>query len=117
MPAMSDRRAFLGVATAAALLAACRGAASPSAAKDDGDEVGAVEDLMREHGVIRRVLVVYRESAVRLRTDPRGVDAGALQRAARLVRTFGEDYHERQLEEAYIFPAVAKTNREAIDAL
>jgi hypothetical protein len=26
-------------------------------------EVGAVEDLMREHGVLRRALLVHRESA------------------------------------------------------
>ncbi|HEY2517611.1 MAG TPA: hemerythrin domain-containing protein, partial [Polyangiaceae bacterium] len=76
--------------------------------KAEGEEVGAVEDLMREHGVIRRVIVVYRESAARLRTKPASVTPDALQKAAKLMRSFGEDYHEKQLEEANIFPALAK---------
>jgi hemerythrin-like domain-containing protein len=56
--------------------------------------------------VIRRVLVVYRESAARLRTDAASIPADALQKSAKLLRSFGEDYHERQLEEAHIFPAL-----------
>lgn len=129
-----NRRAFLTIASAGALLAACRkgdraepdtttAAASASAVpttnaaqapksddkKDEGEEVGAVEDLMREHGVIRRVIVVYRESAARLRTKPASVTPDALQKAAKLMRSFGEDYHEKQLEEAHIFPALAKS--------
>lgn len=76
--------------------------------KGKGEDVGAVEDLMREHGVIRRVLVIYREAASRLRTTPGAVPPDALQKAAKLLRTFAEDYHEKQLEEAHIFPALVK---------
>jgi len=76
--------------------------------EDKDEEVSATEDLMREHGVIRRVLVVYRETSVRLRVKPASVAPDALQRAAKLIRTFGEDYHEKQLEEANIFPALTK---------
>ena len=65
---------------------------------------------MREHGVIRRVLVVYRECATRLRATPAAPIAEPLGRAAALLRKFGEDYHEKQLEDAHIFPALAKTN-------
>ena len=75
--------------------------------ENDGD-VSAVEDLMREHGVIRRVLVVYRESAIRLRKNPALVSLGELRNAAQLMQDFGENYHERQLEEAHLFPAVKK---------
>jgi hemerythrin-like domain-containing protein len=70
-------------------------------------EVTATEDLMREHGVLRRALLVYQETASKL-------DAGAaipsepLQKTARLFRSFGEEYHEKKLEEVYIFPAVKK---------
>jgi hemerythrin-like domain-containing protein len=83
-------------------------------------EVGAVEDLMREHGVIRRALLVYRESAATLRSNPGSVDPQALLKTAKLFRTFGEDYHERKLEETYIFPAVRKAGGPAaahVDAL
>ena len=69
-------------------------------------EVTATEDLMREHGVLRRILVVYREAASRLRGSTSSVPPATLQSAATLFRAFGEDYHERKLEEAYIFPAV-----------
>jgi len=76
--------------------------------KKQEKEVGAVEDLMREHGVIRRALLVYRESAAKLRSDPTSVDPQALHQTARLFRAFGEDYHERKLEEAHILPEVRK---------
>jgi hemerythrin-like domain-containing protein len=73
---------------------------------DASEEVTATEDLMREHGVLRRALIVYREAADRLRIHGAPVPPEALQRTAKLFRSFGEDYHERKLEEAYIFPAV-----------
>jgi hemerythrin-like domain-containing protein len=69
---------------------------------------------MREHGVIRRVLVVYRECAAQLRVGTNAPNApnvaGGLQRAAALMRKFGEDYHEKQLEDAHIFPALAQSS-------
>jgi hemerythrin-like domain-containing protein len=122
MRELDGRRAFLSIAGAGALLSASachagqsgapRTAASaappPKDEKDSGEDVSATEDLMREHGVIRRVLVVYREVAARLRAKAGSVPPEAIQRAARLMRTFGEDYHERQLEEAHIFPALTK---------
>jgi len=121
------RRAFLTIASTGVVLAACRKeeraeperlapstTSQPTSAtvagqppkEEKSEEVGAVEDLMREHGVIRRILVVYRESAARLRVKPASVPPDALQKAAMLMRSFGEDYHETQLEEANIFPAL-----------
>ena len=89
------------------------GSGKPVSAKIDGDkkggEVTATEDLMREHGVLRRALLVYSEAAAKLRGSPSSVGPGALQKAATLFRVFGEEYHEQKLEEAYIFPAVKKT--------
>lgn len=78
--------------------------------KPKSEEVptGAVEDLMREHGVLRRCILAYRECAGRLRMDPENVDASALNDAAKLFRSFGEDYHEKKLEEAHIFPRVRR---------
>lgn len=81
-----------------------------SSAKPDenakGGEVTATEDLMREHGVLRRALLIYSETAPKLRSNASAVAPDALQRTAKLFRAFGEDYHEKKLEEAYIFPAV-----------
>jgi hypothetical protein len=82
--------------------------------KDEKEpEVTATEDLMREHGVIRRALLVYYEVIPKLRQNPHSVDASALQQTARLFRTFGEDYHERMLEEQHIFPLIRKQGPEA----
>jgi hemerythrin-like domain-containing protein len=62
---------------------------------------------MREHGVLRRALLVYQESAMKLR-DGANVPPEPLQKTAKLFRAFGEEYHEKKLEEVYIFPAVKK---------
>lgn len=80
--------------------------------KNDEPEVTATEDLMREHGVIRRALLVYIEVVPKLRKNASALDAGALQRTAKLFRTFAEDYHERMLEEQHIFPTVRKMGSE-----
>lgn len=70
-------------------------------------EVTATEDLMREHGVLRRALLVYQETAMMLRGGA-SVSPEPLQKTAKLFRAFGEEYHEKRLEEVYIFPAVKK---------
>jgi hemerythrin-like domain-containing protein len=105
---LTPRRGLIAaVAAGAALgLAGCGRAGEPDEAK--GKEVGAVEDLMREHGVLRRILVIYRESAGLLRAGGAGVDGRQLWKAADLFRRFGEAYHEQLLEEQHIFPQVMK---------
>jgi hemerythrin-like domain-containing protein len=72
------------------------------------DEISATEDLMREHGVLRRALIVYGELASRLQAGRLDFNLRALVDAARLFREFGENYHERVLEEQYVFPEVRK---------
>jgi len=88
-----------------------------SSAKPDenkmGGEVTATEDLMREHGILRRALLVYSAAAIKLRANASSIAPDALQKTAKLFRAFGEEYHEKKLEEAYIFPAVKKVSGEA----
>ena len=113
IPPLSRRAAFaasMGLAVGATLL--LPGCAKSDAKKQDEGGVSANEDLMREHGVLRRILVVYRESAGLIRTGATSLDAAALVQAADLFRRFGEDYHEKQLEEQYVFPAVRKASGE-----
>ena len=121
---MKRRQLLAGISVAGAgvLLNACRntqtrtGGATNDENKNEGPapgdaepiEVTATEDLMREHGILRRALLVYQESATRLRQDPASVPPDALEKAANLFRVFGEDYHEKKLEEVFIFPAVKK---------
>lgn len=79
--------------------------------KDKDDEIGPGEDLMREHGVLRRVLLAYREMARRLDGPPTETfDPELLKRATTLIRKFVEDYHERQ-EEQLLFPRFEKANK------
>jgi hypothetical protein len=80
--------------------------------EDKEPEVTATEDLMREHGVIRRALLVYYEVVPKLRQNVQAIDASALQQTAKLFRAFAEDYHERLLEEQHIFPRIRKQGAE-----
>lgn len=129
MESNSTRRQFIRTSTilsAGLLLAGCRdGAGTNSQMKESdesaakagknqmGGEVTATEDLMREHGVLRRALLVYSAAAIRLRGNPSAVAPDALEKTAKLFRAFGEEYHEKKLEEAFIFPAVKKAGGEA----
>jgi len=65
-------------------------------------EVTPTEDLMREHGILARVLGVYTASATRLAAGDRSVLA-AVRGAADIARDFVEGYHER-IEERFVFP-------------
>lgn len=122
---MNEKRrqllAGISIAGAGVLLNACRnpqtrsgGATNdenkegPATGEAEPVEVTATEDLMREHGILRRALLVYEEAAVKLRQDANSVPPDVLEKAANLFRVFGEEYHEKQLEEVYIFPAVKK---------
>ena len=73
------------------------------------EEVSPVEDLMREHGALRRILLVYGESLHRLHAN-HDLPPKALADTAGIVRSFVEDYHEK-LEEDYLFPRFKKANK------
>ncbi len=65
-------------------------------------EIGPVEDLMREHGVLDRVLLVYEEALRRLDTG-KDLPPQVVSSAAGIIRRFIEDYHEK-LEQHELFP-------------
>src|SRR5881398_3744612 len=71
-------------------------------------EVGPPEDLMREHGVLKRVLLIYGEVLRRIDAK-QDFPPEALADAARIIRNFVEDYHEK-LEEDFLFPRFEKAN-------
>src|SRR5579871_5299762 len=74
------------------------------AAEDEGDEpdIGPVEDLMREHGVLRRVLLIYEEGLRRIAAH-QDFPGNPFLTGAQLIRNFVENYHEKN-EEKFIFP-------------
>lgn len=73
------------------------------------EEVSPSEDLMREHGVLKRIMLVYDEAGRRLRSSHGDVPPDAIHQSASLIRTFIEDYHEK-LEEDFLFPRYRKAN-------
>jgi hemerythrin-like domain-containing protein len=108
------RREFLWAGTAAAgglLAAAAARAAAPGEkpAAPAAEDVSPNEDLMREHGVLRRLLLVYEEVDRRL-GDGRAVPPALVSHAAQLIRHFIEDYHER-MEEDHVFPRLVKAGK------
>lgn len=75
----------------------------------EGDEVTPGEDLMREHGVLRRVMFLYDE-AIRRLDGSEDVPGDALFSAAGVVRRVIEDYHEK-LEEDFLFPRFERAGK------
>jgi hemerythrin-like domain-containing protein len=67
------------------------------------------EDLMREHGLLRRIILVYEENLVRMPTKHHQVPV--IKKSAEIVRSFIENYHEK-LEEEFLFPVLLKAKRE-----
>jgi hemerythrin-like domain-containing protein len=109
---MKDRRLFLQTTATLGLVTFGPGLV-PLRADDKKDkpeeEVAAAEDLMREHGVLNRVLLIYEEGLRRLRHKEE-VTPELFHKTAALVRKFVEDYHE-QLEECFIFPEFEKQKK------
>src|SRR3989442_2847145 len=57
------------------------------------EEVSPPEDLMREHGVLKRVLLVYDE-AIRRIDAKQDLPPDAVHNSAQVIRSLIEDYHE-----------------------
>jgi hemerythrin-like domain-containing protein len=67
------------------------------------------EDLMREHGVLDRVLLIY-EAVIRRFGAGEDFDPSVLTDAATIVRDFIENYHEKS-EEDHVFPRFKKARK------
>lgn len=64
---------------------------------------------MQEHGLLNRILLIYDYCKVQL-TNKQSMDPSTLFNAAAVIRSFVEDYHEKQ-EENYLFPRFRKANQ------
>lgn len=78
--------------------------------KEEEEEVSPGEDLMQEHGVLKRVLLVYEEAIRRLQSG-QDLPIDAVADGAKVIRTFVEDYHEKQ-EEDFLFPRFEKAGKQ-----
>jgi hemerythrin-like domain-containing protein len=110
-----DRRLFMrtaGVTAGVVITAASLMPIPISAAekKEQGEEdVSTNEDLMREHGILKRVLLVYDEIVHRISLGQE-FPPDAVTDAANIIRKFIEDYHEK-LEEDHLFPRFRQKKR------
>jgi hemerythrin-like domain-containing protein len=108
----ATRRDFLGQTAAAGAGALAAGFVVPGqkkAKESDEEDVSPAEDLMREHGVLKRVLLVYDE-AIRRLDSGQDLPPEPLADAAKVIRSFIEDYHEK-LEEDFLFPRFRKARK------
>ncbi len=110
---LPDRRSIL-TAAGGLVLGAAGGVGGTLAGRprDDGPRAPSPgEELMTEHGVLKRLLLAYRAASAQLaagRTPP----AGAVLDAAQIIADYVESFHEG-LEEAYVFPRVRRDDRYA----
>jgi hemerythrin-like domain-containing protein len=114
----NGRRRFLQLISGSALWLTDYGAASPESREHsqsafanpkEEEEVSPAEDLMREHGVLKRILLIYGETLLRIETNEE-LPLQALLDSAKIIRSFIEDYHEK-LEEDFLFPRFRKAKR------
>lgn len=70
------------------------------------EEVSPNEDLMREHGVLRRIILIYREAIYRM-NEKQELNPALINKSATIIRHFIEEYHEK-LEENFLFPRLEK---------
>jgi hemerythrin-like domain-containing protein len=116
----TTRRRFLSGIPLCGAAAICVMAPAGLAAqqkKDEEEEVSTNEDLMREHGVLKRVLLIYDEVIRRIH-DKVDFPPQTVIDSANIVRNFIEDYHEK-LEEEHLFPRFRKAGKlvELVDVL
>ena len=89
--------------TGSALLPACSGG------KGEDKEVSPPEDLMQEHGLLNRILLIYDHNR-QLIAGGLKPNLPSLNASAGIIRTFVEDYHEKQ-EEDYLFTRFRKAGQ------
>ncbi len=123
---LNSRRRLLAGAAGSLLLSASaladqrrQGQTTPSTKTKTAESVPvtATEDLMREHGVLERILLVYEAGARRI-GQGEDIDTVVFTQAAETVRDFIHDYHEKS-EEDHVFPVFKKAGRmvELVDVL
>ena len=73
------------------------------------EEVTPPEDLMREHGVLDRVLLLY-EASIRKFSSNEDFDPALITQSAEIIRDFINNYHEKS-EEEHVFPPFKKAGK------
>jgi hemerythrin-like domain-containing protein len=104
-PQLPGRRTFALAAVSALVVSAM----PVRSQKSEEEDVSTNEDLMREHGILKRVLLAYDEVIRRIHSR-QDFPAQAVIDGAMIVRNFVENYHEK-LEEDHLFPRFRKAGK------
>lgn len=110
---LSSRRGFLvwsGTACAGLFLSGCS-RSKDEGSRDAGHSRKAVlsEDILCEHGVLQRSILIM-EASVRRLDAHMGLPPEALPGAVEIIQTYLEDFHQRK-EEEEIFPYFEKAGK------
>lgn len=100
------RRFAVGVGAGAVALVGCHGESDACR----GEIITPGEDLMGEHGIVRRIMVIWNEMEPRLRRGDT-IDPQPLASSVDALQWFIERYHERT-EEDEVFPRLERAGRE-----
>ena len=73
------------------------------------EEVTPPEDLMREHGVLDRLLLLY-EAGIQKWSSSEDFDPALITQSAEIIRDFINNYHEKS-EEDHVFPRFRKAGK------
>jgi hemerythrin-like domain-containing protein len=94
-----------------------RGSRETKPPAENKEVVTPPEDLMREHGVLDRVLLLY-EAAIRKLSSHEDFDPAPVTQSAEIVRDFINNYHEKS-EETHVFPRFKQAGKmvELVDTL
>lgn len=76
--------------------------------ENSSEDVPVTEDLMREHGLLNRILLIY-ENIIHKIEHNIDFDMDIIIQCVNIVKEFVEDYHE-PLEEKYIFTFLKEKN-------
>jgi len=106
----SPRREFLRKGALIGSLSGLAGLSLVTGCKEEtGEEVTPAEDLMREHGVLQRIMLIYDFCQMKLISGEQ-FPVDTLYNSAQMIRSFIEDYHE-MLEEKFLFPRFINANQ------
>jgi len=109
MKRIASRRALLHLGTACGLVLAMPVHGRETRKKGSDEAISPPEDLMREHAILDRVLLIY-EGGIRRLGQGEDIDPAVFSQSAGIVRDFIHDYHETS-EEELIFPRFKTAGR------
>ncbi len=112
-----NRRQIVRAASGLLVVGGAAGLLGPSLAiagentkpEEKMEDVTPPEDLMREHGLLNRLLLIY-EAAMQKFASNESFDPSILSKSAQTVRDFIENYHEIN-EENHLFPRFRKAGK------